>query len=77
MKTKLKVVTVTLNPALDLTGSLDLLLTGKVNLIHRGSLHPAGKGINVAKVLAELGAKVTAGCLALIIKRPLYSCLIH
>lgn len=59
MNTKLKVVTVTLNPALDLTGSLDILQTGNVNLIKTGSLHPAGKGINVAKVLAELGAQVT------------------
>jgi 1-phosphofructokinase len=59
MSTKPKVVTVTLNPALDLTGSLDLLQTGTVNLIDTGSMHPAGKGINVAKVLAELGAEVT------------------
>lgn len=59
MNTKLKVVTVTLNPALDLTGSLDVLHTGTVNLLDSGSLHPAGKGINVAKVLAELGAEVT------------------
>ena len=59
MNTKLKVVTVTLNPALDLTGSLDVLQTGRVNLLDSGSLHPAGKGINVAKVLAELGAEVT------------------
>lgn len=55
----LKVVTVTLNPALDLTGSLDTLTTGAVNVLDSGSLHPAGKGINVAKVLAELGASVT------------------
>ncbi|WP_413702130.1 PfkB family carbohydrate kinase [Psychromonas sp. KJ10-10] len=57
--TNLKVVTVTLNPALDLTGSLDALNTGTVNVMQTGSLHPAGKGINVAKVLAELGANVT------------------
>ncbi|MGF1689730.1 1-phosphofructokinase [Photobacterium kagoshimensis] len=55
----LKVVTVTLNPALDLTGSLASLNAGSVNLIKQGSLHPAGKGVNVAKVLAELGADVT------------------
>ncbi|AJR08891.1 1-phosphofructokinase [Photobacterium gaetbulicola] len=55
----LKVVTVTLNPALDLTGSLDALSPGSVNLVNAGSLHPAGKGVNVAKVLAELGADVT------------------
>jgi len=59
MKKTLNVVTVTLNPALDLTGSLDLLHRGKVNVLDKGSLHPAGKGINVAKVLAELGAEVT------------------
>lgn len=57
--TNLKVVTVTLNPALDLTGSLASLNAGSVNLIKQGSLHPAGKGVNVAKVLAELGADVT------------------
>lgn len=56
---KLQVVTITLNPALDLTGSLDSLSTGSVNLVKTGSLHPAGKGVNVAKVLADLGADVT------------------
>ena len=59
MNAHLKVVTVTLNPALDLNGSLNQLVTGSVNLIESASLHPAGKGINVAKVLAELGAQVT------------------
>ncbi|OAN17744.1 1-phosphofructokinase [Photobacterium jeanii] len=57
--TQLKVVTVTLNPALDLTGSLSELQAGTVNLINKGSLHPAGKGVNVAKVLSDLGAEVT------------------
>ncbi|WP_019614810.1 1-phosphofructokinase [Psychromonas ossibalaenae] len=60
MSHPLKVVTVTLNPALDLTGSLNELVKGTVNLLDSGSLHPAGKGINVAKVLSELGAQVTA-----------------
>ncbi|PKF62978.1 1-phosphofructokinase [Psychromonas sp. psych-6C06] len=54
-----KVVTITLNPALDLTGSLDSLALGSVNLANQGSLHAAGKGVNVAKVLADLGAEVT------------------
>ncbi|MDN3611681.1 1-phosphofructokinase [Vibrio ostreicida] len=54
-----KVVTITLNPALDLTGGLDTLKPGKVNLIKQSSLHAAGKGINVARVLSDLGAKVT------------------
>ena len=56
---KPKVVTVTLNPALDLTGSLATIALGSVNVVDKGSLHPAGKGVNVAKVLAELGADVT------------------
>lgn len=54
-----RVVTITLNPALDLTGSLGQLATGSVNLVDRGSLHAAGKGVNVAKVLSDLGAQVT------------------
>ncbi|USD67454.1 1-phosphofructokinase [Vibrio sp. SCSIO 43136] len=55
----LKVVTITLNPALDLTGSLDVLTQGSVSLVKQSSLHAAGKGVNVAKVLSELGAEVT------------------
>lgn len=54
-----KVVTITLNPALDLTGSLDTLNVGTVSLVNKGSLHAAGKGVNVAKVLSDLGADVT------------------
>lgn len=47
-----KVVTITLNPALDLTGSLDALKVGSVSLVEQSSLHAAGKGVNVAKVLS-------------------------
>lgn len=57
--TKYKVVTITLNPALDLTGSLDSLSVGTISLVNEGSLHAAGKGVNVAKVLSDLGAEVT------------------
>ncbi|KXF79785.1 1-phosphofructokinase [Enterovibrio coralii] len=53
------VVTVTLNPALDMTGAMGELKPGLVNLIGSSNLNPGGKGVNVAKVLAELGAKVT------------------
>ena len=56
---KNKVVTITLNPALDLTGSVDALSIGSVSLVSKGSLHAAGKGVNVAKVLSDLGAEVT------------------
>ncbi|KGY13197.1 1-phosphofructokinase [Vibrio tubiashii] len=58
MKTN-KVVTITLNPALDLTGSLSQLNAGSVSLVDKSSLHAAGKGVNVAKVLSDLGADVT------------------
>lgn len=51
-------LTLTLNPALDLTGHLDQMHVGEVNLVHSGHLHPAGKGINVARVLKDLGAQV-------------------
>ncbi|CAM2901390.1 1-phosphofructokinase [Moritella viscosa] len=58
--TTLKVVTVTLNPALDLTGHLQTLAKGSVNQVKHCALEPAGKGVNVAKVLADLGADVIA-----------------
>ncbi|MDC5804793.1 1-phosphofructokinase [Vibrio europaeus] len=54
-----KVVTITLNPALDLTGSLNSLSVGSVSLVEKSNLHAAGKGVNVAKVLSDLGAEVT------------------
>ncbi len=58
MTTK-KVVTVTLNPALDLTGSLNSLNVGTVSLVNNSAFHAAGKGVNVARVLSDLGADVT------------------
>lgn len=54
-----KVVTITLNPALDLTGSLDSLNLGSVSLVKESNLRAAGKGVNVAMVLRDLGADVT------------------
>jgi len=54
-----KVVTITLNPALDLTGSIDTLNAGSVSLVKEADLHAAGKGVNVAKVLSDLGAETT------------------
>lgn len=51
----MSILTLTLNPALDLTVSLDSLNAGHVNLARSGHLGAAGKGINVARVLADLG----------------------
>ncbi|MDP2572147.1 hexose kinase [Vibrio penaeicida] len=53
------IVTITLNPALDLTGTLDTLNQGSVSLVNESAFHAAGKGVNVARVLKELGANVT------------------
>lgn len=49
---------VTLNPAFDLTMQLDTLSLGQVNKHAKSTLSPAGKGINVATILTQLGAKV-------------------
>lgn len=51
----MSVLTLTLNPALDLTVSLPQLNAGQVNIASAGQLGAAGKGINVARVLADLG----------------------
>lgn len=52
------IVCVTLNPALDLTGHLPNLCVGELNRVNTANMHAAGKGINVAKLLSQLGAKV-------------------
>jgi len=54
-----KILTLTLNPALDITVSLDALRPGHVNRAQEQHSHAAGKGLNVAQVLADLGHEVT------------------
>lgn len=54
-----RILTITLNPALDLNAELDSLVPGQVNRTTATRLEPAGKGINVARVLAGLGHQVT------------------
>ncbi|HGM5582729.1 TPA: 1-phosphofructokinase [Pseudomonas putida] len=54
-----KILTLTLNPAIDLTVTLERLLAGEVNRTHDQHSHAAGKGLNVAQVLADLGHQVT------------------
>ncbi|MDZ3993706.1 1-phosphofructokinase [Pseudomonas sp. Teo4] len=56
-----KILTLTLNPALDITVSLDALRPGHVNRSQAQQSHAAGKGLNVAQVLADLGHSVTVG----------------
>ncbi|GHD56583.1 1-phosphofructokinase [Jeongeupia chitinilytica] len=53
------VVTVTCNPAIDLTVTLPALRTGEVNLAADAGRNAGGKGINVAACLADYGLAVT------------------
>ena len=56
-----KVATITLNTAYDLVGRLKRIELGEVNTVETLGLFPAGKGINVAKVLKDLGVDVSVG----------------
>lgn len=56
-----KILTLTLNPALDITIGLERLRAGEVNRSQAQHSHAAGKGLNVAQVLADLGHSVTVG----------------
>lgn len=56
-----RVATITLNPAYDLVAFCPEIERGDVNLVQSTGLHAAGKGINVAKVLKDLGIDVTVG----------------
>ena len=55
------VATITLNAAYDLVGHLKRIELGEVNTVETLGLFPAGKGINVAQVLKDLGVDVTVG----------------
>ncbi|WP_285417818.1 1-phosphofructokinase [Pseudomonas sp. efr-133-TYG-5] len=54
-----RILTLTLNPALDLTVQLPRLDAGQVNRSDEMHTHAAGKGVNVAQVLADLGHQLT------------------
>ncbi|MBU3057282.1 1-phosphofructokinase [Pseudomonas indica] len=54
-----RILSLTLNPALDLTVRLPLLEPGQVNRCEAVISHAAGKGLNVAQVLADLGHELT------------------
>jgi 1-phosphofructokinase len=53
-------VTVTLNPAIDLTLSIPHFATGQVNCVGANRTTAGGKGVNVAGFLADLGISVVA-----------------
>lgn len=54
-----RILSLTLNPALDLTVRLPRLEPGAVNRSETLLTHAAGKGVNVAQVLADLGHQLT------------------
>ena len=58
------IVTVTLNPAVDQTLEMDRLALGDTNRVRNSRIDPGGKGINVSRVLKELGRESMAAGLA-------------
>jgi len=58
------VLTVTLNPALDVTYDVDEFVLGQTHRPRSMSVRAGGKGVNVARVLAGLGESVVASGLA-------------
>ena len=62
-----RIVTVTPNPALDLTLEVERLGVGAVNIAGASRFESGGKGANVARMLARLG---TAGSAAAVVALP-------
>lgn len=58
------IVTVTCNPAVDVTYRVDRLRPGAVHRVRDVAARPGGKGVNVARVLHQLGEPTTATGLA-------------
>ncbi|MEZ0535639.1 1-phosphofructokinase [Caldicellulosiruptoraceae bacterium PP1] len=54
------ILTVTLNPAIDKTITLEKFNLGTLNRVKEIKIDPGGKGINVAKVLKKFGMNVLA-----------------
>lgn len=52
------IVTVTPNPAIDVTYRVDRLAPGSMSRVDTVTERPGGKGVNVARVLAQLGESV-------------------
>jgi 1-phosphofructokinase len=58
------IVTITLNPAVDQTLALEQFVPGDTNRVRESRIDPGGKGINVSRVLRELGRESMATGLA-------------
>ena len=55
-----KILTVTLNPAVDKTYTAQTLIAGQVNRMRTAEKIAGGKGVNVAKILRQYGYEVAA-----------------
>src|SRR6188474_772880 len=55
-----QVITVTLNPAIDQTATINNFTAGAVNRVESVRSNPGGKGVNVASALADYGYNVAA-----------------
>jgi len=60
MSQEKRVVTVTINPAIDQTITIPNFTAGAVNRVQASQVDAGGKGINVASFLADYGQPVTA-----------------
>lgn len=54
------ILTITPNPALDLSGDVDDIVPNEKNYVQHEKRHPGGNGINAARVIAALGVPVAA-----------------
>jgi 1-phosphofructokinase family hexose kinase len=54
------IISITLNPVLDISGEVFKIIPNEKNYIINEKRYPGGNGINVARVLSRLGAKVLA-----------------
>lgn len=57
---KIPMITLTPNPALDLSGHVPQILANEKNYVIKPRLDPGGNGINVARMIARLGDPVIA-----------------
>ncbi|MHC9540541.1 MAG: 1-phosphofructokinase family hexose kinase [Vulcanimicrobiota bacterium] len=60
MLQNMRFITFTANPALDWCIAVDSLTEGGISTATSETVHPGGKGVNVARILYRLGKRVTA-----------------
>ncbi len=59
-----KIITITLNPSIDKSASVDNMVPEKKLICYNDKYEPGGGGINVARAITKLGGKATAIYLA-------------